>query len=282
MKHFVYLFFILSCSCSTLQSSKGSEGAPQKVRIELKGNPGASIETRYHSHTNVKNYSDRQLLRDKNEVVDFTTVTRVQGYDPQGKILTYSVKTVAKDGAADLHDMAFPEKSEEIDYIVRADGTVLRAGTYPPQGLFFVPSLPVPQDEVEVGDTWSMTHTWYSSHDGIPLKLDIAAILKGIVPCEAKGKFCADIEISGGVKLATLPTTEGARFNNRVWGRLLYSLERGDVLWSEMRSLEEMVVKGERTSVLSCMVSEAKQSDKYKTRINCDPAIVSVTAVPRI
>jgi hypothetical protein len=262
----------LAACASTPLKPKG-----EAIRIELTGKAGASSETRYYSNANVKTYSDGQILRDKQEIVDFTTLTQIKSYDEKEKILSYSVRTVKKDGPVDLHDLAFPEKNERIEYTVRSDGTVIKAGSYSPQTLFFVPSLPIPKDEVRVGDTWTMEHTWFSAHDQIPLKLDVIGILKALVPCA--GKTCADIEISGSVQLAQAPTAQGARFESRVWGRLLYSPERGDVIWSEMRSQEEMQVGSDKFTVLSCMTSETKIND-YKTKLECQPAQTPVTSVP--
>jgi len=250
----------------------------EAVRIELKGKPGTSSETRYYSNANVKTYSDNQMLRDKQEIVDFTTVTQIKAFDPVEKVLSFSVRTTEKDGTVELHDLAFPEKFEEIDYMVRTDGTVLKAGKYPPQSLFFVPSLPIPLEEVRVGDTWVMAHTWFSSRDAIPLRLEVVGILKALVPCD--GKICADIEVSGGVKLVNAATAENAQFNSRVWGRILFSPERGDIVWSEMRSQEEMAFGNDKFSVLSCMVSETKMSSKYKTKLECAPDLRAVLAVP--
>jgi hypothetical protein len=274
------LFFVLaagiSSGCSTL--SRGFAGAGQAMRIEVKGSPGTSTETRYYSNSNVKTFSDGQLLRDKQEIVDFTTVTQIKAFDPLEKVLTFSVRTTEKDGTVQLNDLAFPEKFEVIDYMVRTDGSVLKAGKHPPQSLFFVPSLPVPKEEVRVGDTWVMEHTWFSSREGIPLRLEVVGILKGIIPCA--GKYCADIEVSGGVKLVKVATAESARFESRVWGRLLYSPDRGDIIWSEMRSQEEMAVDSDKFTVLSCMVSESKISAKYKTKLECAPAVAPVDVVP--
>jgi hypothetical protein len=277
-----YIFILIlaagfSGGCSSVRKSS-VEG--KAMRIELKGAPGTSTETRYHSNANVKTFSDGQLLRDKQEIVDFTTVTKIKAFDPEDKVLRFTVRTTEKDGAVELHDLAFPEKFEEIDYTVRTDGTVLKAGKYPPQSLFFVPSLPVPKNDVQVGDTWVMEHTWYSSRDAIPLRLEVVGILKGIIPCA--GQSCADIEVSGGVRLVNAATAESARFESRVWGRLLYSPDRGDIVWSEMRSQEEMAVGADKFTVLSCMVSESKLSAKYKTKLECVPAVTPVAKVPSL
>lgn len=269
-----FLFLLALTACA----SAPHKTQPESIRIELRGQAGASTETRYHSHANVKTYSESQILRDKQEVVDFTTITKIRSFDPATKLLSYTVRTTEKDGTVSLHDLAFPEKNEEIDFIAKTNGIVIKAGSYSPQSLFFVPAMPVPGEEVRVGDTWTMEHTWFSAADNIPLKLDIVGILKAIVPCA--GTICADIEVSGSVKLVRSATTANARFDSRVWGRILYSPSRGDIVWSEMRSQEEMNVGADQMSVLSCMVSETKISGRYRTNLNCAPEAVAVKSVP--
>ncbi len=266
-------------------TSTGSAGAPSSVEgpvtIEFKGAPGQTVETRYFSHARILSYGDRQLLRDRSESVDFTVNTHFTEYDVKNQLLRFEARTVRKDGTVPLHDFAFPELNEVIAYEVRSNGEVLKAGSFPRQSLFFVPSLPIPDRPVSVGDTWSMEHTWTSAKEGIPLSLEVVGILKNVLKCDG-GKRCADIEISGHVSLVREPTAKGARFESRVWGRMLFSIERGDVVWSEMRSQEEMGVQSDRMVVSSCMVSETKLGAKYKTEFNCEPGEKPVDKIPAL
>ena len=266
---FLILLVLVGCASGPKKS------ADPAIRIELKGKLGMTSETRYYSNSQIKTFSDHQLLRDKQEAVEFTTLTKIKAFDPVEKLVTFTVRTTAKDGAVDLHDLAFPEKNEEIEYKVRTNGIVEKAGAYPPQSLFFVPNLPIPDGEVRVGDTWVMSHSWASARDGVPMKLEVVGILKALVPCG--GASCADIEVSGGVSLLAPPTTAGARFSSRVWGRLLFHPDRGEVIWSEMRSEEEMNIGPERLAVLSCIKSATKRG----VPLDCVPALAPVTLVPR-
>ena len=260
-------------------STGPKEGMPKAIPLEFKGKAGETTQTRYFSNAHILTFEDGQLVRDRTEGVDFTVSSHVSEVLPAQKILKFEVKTIAKDGTVDLHDLAFPELQEQIDYVIRSNGEVLQAGRLPPQSLFYVPAMPIPKGKVEVGDTWIMQHTWYSSKDGIPLSLEVVAILKGIVPCEGKG-VCADIEISGHVTLVAQPVAMGSRFNSRLWGRLLFSLDRGDVLWSDMRSSEEMGIKGNHMKVNSCMVSEMKLAGDWRIKFACNPDDETVTKTP--
>ena len=78
------------------------------------------------------------------------------------------------------------------------------------------------------------------------------------------------------------PTTIGSRFGSRLWGRLLFSLDRGDVIWSEMRSEEEMGVPGHHMKVRSCMLSETKIASAYKTKFECDPDQDAILKTPEL
>jgi hypothetical protein len=271
---------LLMIGCASLKGKKSRASLPDQVEILFKGRAGTGSETVYHSNARTRIYSDGQLTRDHQEIVDFEVASRVTEADD--KTITTIVKTTRKDGTVDLHELAFPELGEELDFIQRPTGEVLKAGKYSSNSIFFVPSLPIAGHPVAIGDTWPLEHTWISGHDHIPLKLDVIGILKDIVPCEAGG-VCADIEVSGSVHLVMLPTTVGSKFDSRVWGRVLFSLQRGDVIWSEMRSHEEMAVGGERNDVLSCMVSAMKGvAGLPSTTLACDPKEQAVTAVPAL
>ena len=151
MKAVLVLITCLSIvHCTTLRKEDA-------VTLELKGKPGDAYETRYYSNSRMMAYSEGQLLRDRTDAVDFTVRTEIKSYDPTTKLLKFKVKTVRKDGKVPLHDLAFPELKQEIDYVV--DGgtsAVLQAGTYDKQSLFFVPSIPMPKGPVSVGDTWTL------------------------------------------------------------------------------------------------------------------------------
>lgn len=256
--------------------------APERIEIVLKGQPGQKNETRYYSNSRSLLYSESQLLRDKTESVEFTVGTEITGHNPAEKLLSFNVRTLQKDGVVPLHDLAFPEVNEKVEYVVRTDSAqVLRASRYSPQSVFFIPTLPMPQKAVRPGDTWVMEHDWISSHDQVPLRLQVVAIFKDIVAC---GKnWCADLELSGNVSFSGLVVTgrSGFHFVSRLWGRVLFDLDRGDVIWSEIRNYEDVGSAKERTLVHSCMVSELKTGARYKTPLVCEPAEKPVQAVPQ-
>ena len=266
----------LGCAVGTAKNQ-----LPKSIGLQFRGRPGESTDTRYYSNARILSYEDQQLVRDRTEIVDFNVRTHVTKYDKAADILAYSSRTTRKDGTVDLHDLSFPDLDEQIDYVTRGNGEVLSAGRFPPQSLFFVPSMPMPGGPVEVGDTWTLTHVWLSAMETIPLKLEVVGILKDIVTCE-KDKVCADVEISGHVGLAVAPAAPGSHFASRIWGRLLFSLERGDVIWSEMLSREEMSSQSEKMNVSSCMVSMMQLATGQGQTLTCETGDRAVTKIPKL
>jgi hypothetical protein len=270
---------VLLLICGAILSCRSvSKSSSEPVQIRFRGEPGKESETRYANNSRILTYNDRQLVKDRTEGVDFTVLTKYQA-PPQGGDVAYTSTTIEKDGVMELHDLAFPEKGEVIDYVIRSTGEVLKAGRFGPQSLFFVPSFPIPKESVSTGDTWTMSHVWNSAREEVPLKLEVVAILKGLVACE-KASQCADIEISGHVDLGIPPSDPSSRFSSKLWGRLLFSLDRGDVIWSETRSREDMVHENERVAVTSCMVSELKTGKAYRLKSDCEPKEEPVTQIP--
>ncbi|MGE0526700.1 MAG: hypothetical protein AB7G93_09000 [Bdellovibrionales bacterium] len=267
--------------CSSLKKVGSAPDLPPEVTIAFRAQNGAVTDTRYYSSSWTRGFTQDQIVRDRTEVVEFAVRSRVLAVDTSANTYRVNVRTIQKDGTVDLHALAFPELNEELEYVIRGDGAVLKAGNYPSQSIFFVPAMPVPHHPVRVGDTWTMKHSWLSAQGGIPLTLDVVGILKDIVSCDGRS-VCADVEVSGHVRIEGLQTKPGGQFENRVWGRMLFGLSRGDVIWSEMRSAEEIRSEGDRVVVNSCMVSEVAIANSRRTAPSCDPKEQPVEKVPQI
>ncbi len=276
----LFAFILIFAACSSNPKS-GGRSPGEGVEIRFKGEPGKTYEAKYFSSSRILTYSENQLVKDRTEAVEFTVKNEVKAFDPKTGTITFANTTVDKDGVVPLHDLAFPEKGEVIEYIIQSTGEVLKAGDYPQQSIFFVPAMPVPKDKVQVGDTWPLEFVWASAREGIPLKLQVVGILKEIVTCNGKHR-CADVEVSGKVGLVVNPDRNKARFESRIWGRMLFDLDRGDVTWSQTRSREEMTSPTQRILVSSCMVSETKGESGYRTQVDCEPKEEAVSRVPRL
>ena len=248
------------------------------VQLTVRGQPNDVTTTRNLSVARTRKYEDGQLLRDGAEAVEFTVRTRVTGVDPAGRVST-EVTTSAKEGTVPLVELAFPEPGESLTYVTAPDGTILRAGDHAPSTLFFIPALPLPDHPVAVDDTWSFDHEWRSAQGGLPLRLELTGILKGLIPCGPDRQTCADVEISGRVHLLARANSPGTRFDSRVRGRALFSIARGEVRWSEMRSREEFINGAKRAVVDSCMTSRAT-TEGDAVRLKCEPGADVAITVP--
>lgn len=275
----IWLVGFLSVGCASGGGTKPIDNAGP-VSLALKAEVGQEDVTRYYSHSRIKNFESVQLVRERDEMVEFRVREKVAKIDPGTGNLTIKVETVQKDGTVDLHDMAFPEKGEEIEYVMSRRGEVLRAGEYPPDSVFYVPPIPLPKEPVEIGDTWTLDHAWIGLKSAIPLGVHMVAILKDIRSC-GKGR-CADVEVSGNVEVIGA-APQKAQFSSVLWGRMLMSVERGTVIWSEIRSREKMTIPNERTDVLSCMVAELESPKDWRPRgvsQTCTPSEAPVTKIP--
>ena len=247
---------------------------PSEVTLEFgRVPPGAVLEVRNSATTRLRTFGHGQPLRDRRETVDFTTQSEIRG-KPGGRLHS-RLTTVAKDGHSSLAEMAFPELHQSLDFVTTPAGEVMRAGTYPPTSVFFLPTLPLPRDAVRVGDTWALDQDWISGVDHFPLRLEVIGILAEIRRC-LSGHVCADVEVSGHVVLRVPPDDAGARFDSRVRGHALFDVDRGEVIWAEMRSREEITLGPEVSLIESCLVSRAGSA-----RVACEPDFDRALAVPR-
>jgi len=272
----VVLFFslglVLTGCTSTQGPSRDSLEPGRQVDLRLRGEPGLVRVTKYYSHSYVRDYEMDQIIKEKDEIVDFDIVETVKSRTEKG-LLEVDTTAKNKDGIVDLHDLAFPEEEEVIKYIYTPKGQVLSAGQYPKESIFYVPPMPLPSTEVEVGDTWEQTSQWVSLKNGIPLSVSVVGILKDLFKCGED--ICADIEISGQV---AVPGASQANisFSSEISGHVFYSVNRGISLWSEIRSTEDLRLENNRTFVKSCVVSQLKkpagsQSLFRSLKLKCDP-----------
>lgn len=269
----ILLVSLLSSACAHKKTIEPIQLGKGPVELKFFGVKGEEDTIRYYSHSKVNKFEESQMVRARDEIVEFRVKEVITDSDEINGTFKVSTSTFFKDGTVDLHDLAFPEKDEEIDYVFRKNGQVLRAGDYPPTSVFFIPPLPVPSGPVSVGDTWSFEHIWVSSHNGIPLGLQMIAILKGLVACGVG--VCVDLEVSGQVDVVGMVSSKG-KFTSHLWGRMIVAANRGLVLWSEIRSREQMTVAGSRTDVLSCMVSALETPRNWQVEISrgriCTPS----------
>lgn len=239
--------------CATSGSLKTID-IKEPITLRLQGKPGQTDLTEYHSHTQILASESGQPVKEKDEVVDFVVEEKVEKVEANGELLI-SASTIKKDGSVPLHDMAFPELGEKITYLFSPEGKVLRAGEFPRQSIYYIPPVPLPPEPVSPGDTWDMSHSWISLNTGLPMVIHVVAIFKRVVECGPYGGRCVDLELSGASEVLGAAPMPGSGFASEFWGRMLFSLDRGSVIWSEMRNREKMTAPQGQVDVLSCMSS---------------------------
>ncbi len=277
----VTCMFSVSCSqvlkrASILEPLKSDDS----VELRLGSHTGRTEVVDYYSHSKVKAFELNQLVREKDEVVEFTTKTLTLTSEENPNLIRNLVTTIKKDGIVDLHDLAFPELEERIEFVFSPDAQVLYAGGYSESSVFFVPPLSLPTSPVKIGDTWEMHRSWVSAKNNIPLKLSMVTIFKGLYPC-GKNR-CADLEISGEVGIiATF--SKDSQFSSQISGRLLFSVESGTIVWSQVKSVESLATNDAKFSIRSCLASQLKEPKdevwlgsamrSKKVESECDPLI---------
>ncbi len=264
--------FLPACASKSLKSSG-------PVVLSLNINESQSDRTRYYSHSLVQNFEAGQIVKKRDEIVDFTVHNQSEPLaDGTIKVLS---KTIRKDGMVDLHDLAFPERDEEIEFVFAKDGSVVKAGSFPKTSVFYMPPLPFPDGPVEVGETWDFKHSWLALKNNMPLEMNLVVILKGLYRCGSD--TCADLEVSGEVSLLGVDLGEMG-FKSEVSGRILYALKRSTVLWSEIQSREDMRSPESSVKVASCLSAQLLDREGLKwslpSKVSCQPDRKSGVSLP--
>jgi hypothetical protein len=295
---FINVTFLLALSlftgaCAQMNKIDGAKLLPDQgpVRLSFKPSLGGGDISDYHSFTTTKAFEKNEIIRKVSETFDFTVQTKVAKVDSTNAAATYELTTLKKDGKGDLSDYAMPEVGESLELVLANDGQVLKAGEFPPGTLYFVPPTSLPKGAVKVGDTWPMEAEWVSLKSGVPIHMSIVSIFKAIRDCGPAG-LCAEIEISGDENIIGAPSNPIAskvpaksddkktedvkmRFTSQTHGRMLFSIDKGTILYSYMRSDEHMTGEKDSLEVSSCMYSVLMQPESYRLKfagaMTCDP-----------
>ncbi|MCB9026065.1 MAG: hypothetical protein H6625_07100 [Bdellovibrionaceae bacterium] len=278
-------FTVISCSGLAKIDNLEPLKEPGSVVLKLKSKQDRMELVKYFSHSKVKSYEQNQLVREKDEIVEFKVESKILDKDKDNNFVRMIVTTLEKDGLVDLHDLAFPEVKERIEFVYKPNAEVVYAGGYPSSSVFYVPPLSLPESEVEVGDTWEMQRSWVSMKNNIPLKIQMVTILKNLYPCSGKDT-CADLEISGDISIIAA-LDKKTNFNSLISGRIIFSIEKGSILWSLIKSSESLSISDSRMDVQSCLISnlmEPKEDvwDQNNESISCDPLAIEKFPIPRL
>ncbi|MCB0406572.1 MAG: hypothetical protein KDD34_00130 [Bdellovibrionales bacterium] len=281
-----FVSFLVSC-CMTLQACSHMSGSgshlkalevTEPVTIQLKGAAGDIHQTRFYSHSYSKNFQSGQIVKEKDEIVDFTLEEKIARVNKAGNI-TLTATTKKKDGIVDLHELAFPEVDEVIEYLYTPQGKVLKAGDYPDWSIFYVPPMPLPSQPVSIGDTWELNDGWQSMNNGIPLTVNLVGIFKNLYACGSDR--CVDIEVSGDVSVAKVLEAQ-MDFVSEIQGRILFNIDKGAIEWSHIQSREDLRMAESQTTVASCLISQLINNEKNSVApLKCQPGSETIELTPQ-
>ena len=257
----IILLVILSCvatSCSHLKPKP-------EVELRLKA-LDQKLSTNYYSKSVSQQVKNRSFATEQESELRFTEIKSYLPEESGEERLAFQVEVKDKDGEAKMHEMAFPEPGEEVLMIYRPDATVVSAGDFSEDSVFYLPSLSLPEDPVRVGDTWHSFYEWVSGESGIPFSLELVTIFKEIKPCGDSS--CALLEVSGATKMNH--ASIGDQFSSEVSGFILFDIDRGLTLSTDMKSQEEINMDKVLLRSSSCLMSRVESSKEDKV-LECDP-----------
>lgn len=227
----------------------------EPVTLRLKAEMGRTEKVSYTHRAVSNSYEDNQLRHKKEDALDFTSqaeTLKVEPADANGvSKFTQALTILKKDGNADLHDFAMPDLGERLEVTADSLGHIFKSGDYPPNSIFYVSPMSLPEKPVSVGDTWTMQAAWLSLEDMVPYQLDMVSILKGFFACG--NDTCADIEISGQVTFQGPLLQSSLQFKSQWQGRTYFAMNAGTVIWSRVDSDERLVSEKVRRDVNSCL-----------------------------
>lgn len=233
---------------------------PQQTAFELrfKFQPNAIDKIKYSSSSITETFEANSLTSTHEESVEFTVLNEYLKNLGNGKYITRQ-SIASKDGTIDLHEYALPEIGEDLVTTLDSLGNIIKAGAYPKDSIYYIPTIVFPKEAVKPGDTWSSEFKWLTDQN-IPLVLKLLSIHKGYVRC-GQQDLCADIELSAEVQM---PTPIGATSFASLWkGRLLFAISRGSIVWSILESHEAWNHDETHREVRSCLESLIVDPKEY-------------------
>jgi hypothetical protein len=221
----------------------------EPVELVLKADPPRKELVQYRSATHTVTKEDGQISHQQESTTDFTIENMFTAI-PTKKAIRQAMTTIRKEGQLPLSTLALPEKDEVIEMHLAPNGDVMRAGSYPPQSLYYVPQVSLPSTPVTIGDTWSLSSAWYDMEEGTPFILEMVSILKGFVACG--DDQCADIEMSGDVRVAA-PDVPTMRFTSHWMGRALFARNAGTLVYMRIDALDDLKTENASRLIESCL-----------------------------
>ena len=254
---FISLNLLANCQSNRFRTLPKVD-VTKPVKLALVPEIGREERTQFHSRAVNRIYKDGRLLKKVEDVLDFQIESEVLEVDPMADRIEYRVRSRNKKGDGDLREFAFPEPGEKLKIVMNSRTEVMEAGKYPKDSIFYVPTLPLPKYKVEKGDSWKMNAEWVTNTQKFPLKMEVVGILKEYRKCE--NSHCAIIEISGEVELNGVKDPQ-LKLDSEIKGYMVFSLARGSVIWSHVRSDQTFYIGNIRNVMNSCLTSYIKEPE---------------------
>jgi hypothetical protein len=178
-------------------------------------------------------------------------------------------ETVQRDGPGSLRDLAYPELGEVLQVELTPKGLVQRAGNYPKDSIFFLPSIPLPDHPVKEGEEWISRSDWRAPNAPVPLTVELK--LKAVGKKQCGEHVCINVLVKGKVDFPVLKKMK-TEFTHTITGRFLFDPEKGLVPWSEFASEERVQGKEVQAVVHSKLRSELVEPHGYRTLNREEPA----------
>lgn len=256
-KFIVYIFVVclvnINISCALLDKKvDGLKVAKldEPTFVHLQGLQGYESVSRMYSKTSINDKVNGQLVEKEIKKADLDVKSEILLVDRGKALIYFLLKTIRSESNMELSDLAMPELNKEIKITMYPNAEVFEVEGKPKTSIYYVPPISLPLHKVKVGDTWTMKRIWLTAKTGVPIQIDMLTIFENLLHC-GKEDMCADLEISGKI---SLPTADPEKINilSDMRGRVLFSLKTGSVVWSSIRSEEEISVDGKTQVVKSC------------------------------
>ncbi len=267
------------CSCATISQLKdgqvlhGLEESLLKVPLFLHLKSVRGEVDRVFIYTeaiNQHHINGRSPVLKKN-ITSFLVEIENLGVDTENH-LNQRVHVLNKEGESDLHDYAYPRLGEVFNYQYKRNGEVLQVENFPRDSLFYVPAISLPKGKKGKGDTWALQRSWWDSKNNVQLNLDMVTILESFLEC-GEGHICALLSIDGKVTIPSMVNSIESGFLGRLSGEILFSVEKGVVLVSNIKSEEALQIGDETIETHSCLKSvliSSKVARGFKKSKSCE------------
>lgn len=236
---------------------------PELVELKLK-NKSATELTSYQAKLYQKEFSQTDLVREKQSVVDFKVKTK-KLKKTKKNLLVWELETVKKNGVFPLNSMAFPELNQTIPFTLEENGQVVQAGSYHEDSIFYSPIIVLPENKVKVGETWANNFRWRDSEDSPVYEMHVVSTHKGFVKCGSSK--CVEIDVSGSVDILGLDK-EKNDFRSSMKGRIYFDPKLGNIVYAHMSSHDEFITESSRTESQSCLSSVLEKPEYLNVKNN--------------